>query len=152
MSLPIGPCEFECPVHDLNFALASRSYVGRCLILFWAYLLLRKTRGKSQIRGGLMSSMRSDSVLTSDEAIQYLRISKPTFLKYIRLGRIKAIKAGKGWRVLHSELYRFLREGPPNGVPINADLNEDENTIEINPSTPRSEARDMLKVDTERRS
>jgi excisionase family DNA binding protein len=99
-----------------------------------------------------MSSMRSDSVLTSDEAIQYLRISKPTFLKYIRLGRIKAIKAGKGWRVLHSELYRFLREGPPNGVPINADLNEDENTIEINPSTPRSEARDMLKVDTERRS
>ena len=48
-------------------------------------------------------------VLTTDEAIEYLKISKPTFLKYIRLGRIKAIKAGKGWRVLQSELYRFLR-------------------------------------------
>ena len=97
--------------------------------------------------------MRNDSVLTSDEAIQYLRISKPTFLKYIRLGRIKAIKAGKGWRVLHSELYRFLKDGSSDGVSITVDLNEDENTdYPINPSTPRSEARGMLRVDTERRS
>ena len=50
-----------------------------------------------------------DNVLTTDEAIEYLKISKPTFLKYIRLGRIKAIKAGKGWRVLGSELYRFVK-------------------------------------------
>lgn len=50
-----------------------------------------------------------DLVLTTDEAIQYLKISKPTFLKYIRLGRIKAIKAGKGWRILQSELLRFLK-------------------------------------------
>jgi excisionase family DNA binding protein len=56
-----------------------------------------------------MSLMERDVVLTTDEAIDYLRISKPTFLKYIRLGRIKAIKAGKGWRILQSELNRFLR-------------------------------------------
>jgi len=56
-----------------------------------------------------MSLMEKDVVLTTDEAIEYLKISKPTFLKYIRLGRIKAIKAGKGWRILQSELYRFLR-------------------------------------------
>jgi excisionase family DNA binding protein len=56
-----------------------------------------------------MSLTEGDSVLTTDEAIGYLRISKPTFLKYVRLGRIRAIKAGKGWRVLQSELYRFLR-------------------------------------------
>jgi excisionase family DNA binding protein len=59
--------------------------------------------------GNSMSLMEKDVVLTTDEAIEYLKISKPTFLKYIRLGRIKAIKAGKGWRVLQSELYRFLR-------------------------------------------
>ncbi len=75
-----------------------------------------------------MSSIRNDSVLTSDEAIQYLRISKPTFLKYIRLGRIRAIKVGKGWRVLHSELYRFLKEGSSGAVSITVDSNEDENT------------------------
>jgi excisionase family DNA binding protein len=53
--------------------------------------------------------MERDSVLTTDQAIEYLRISRPTFLKYIRVGRIRAIKAGKGWRILQSELYRFLK-------------------------------------------
>lgn len=56
-----------------------------------------------------MTLNEKDDVLTTDEAIEYLKISKPTFLKYIRLGRINAIKAGKGWRVLQSELYRFLK-------------------------------------------
>ena len=60
-----------------------------------------------------MSLIEKDLVLTTDEAIEYLKISKPTFLKYIRLGRIKAIKAGKGWRILQSELIRFLK-GEPN--------------------------------------
>ncbi|MGB9630042.1 MAG: helix-turn-helix domain-containing protein, partial [Thermodesulfobacteriota bacterium] len=50
-----------------------------------------------------------DEVFTTEEAIQYLKISKPTFLKYIHCGKIKAIKAGKGWRVLQSELIRFLK-------------------------------------------
>ena len=50
-----------------------------------------------------------DEVLTTEEATGYLKISKPTFLKYIRIGKIRAIKAGKGWRVLQSELVRFLK-------------------------------------------
>jgi len=58
--------------------------------------------------------MEKDVVLTTEEAIEYLKISKPTFLKYIRLGKIKAIKAGKGWRILLSELNRFLK-GDLNG-------------------------------------
>ena len=56
-----------------------------------------------------MSFMDKDVVLTTREAIKYLKISKPTYLKYIRLGKIRAIKAGNGWRVHQSELYRFLR-------------------------------------------
>ena len=50
-----------------------------------------------------------DQVLTTDESCFYLRITKPTFFKYVREGRIRAIKAGKGWKVLKSELERFLR-------------------------------------------
>jgi excisionase family DNA binding protein len=65
-----------------------------------------KTNGGNSMS---LMEMEKDMVLTTDEAIEYLKISKPTFLKYIRLGRIKAIKAGKGWRVLQSELFRFLR-------------------------------------------
>ena len=56
-----------------------------------------------------MPSLDKDAVLTTREAIRYLRISKPTYLKYIRLGRIKAVKAGKGWKVHQSELHRFLK-------------------------------------------
>jgi len=56
-----------------------------------------------------MVRLDKDVVLTTKEAIKYLKISKPTFLKYIRLGRIRAVKAGNGWRVHQSELYRFLK-------------------------------------------
>jgi excisionase family DNA binding protein len=57
----------------------------------------------------IMPLMDKDVVLKTNEAIQYLKISKPTYLKYIRLGRIRAVKAGSGWRVHQSELYRFLK-------------------------------------------
>jgi excisionase family DNA binding protein len=56
-----------------------------------------------------MSLTEGDLVLTTEEAMEYLKVSKPTFLKYIRVGRIRAIKAGKGWRILQSELTRFLK-------------------------------------------
>jgi excisionase family DNA binding protein len=56
-----------------------------------------------------MSFIDKDIVLTTKEATQYLKISKPTYLRYIKLGRIKAVKAGSGWRVHQSELYRFLK-------------------------------------------
>lgn len=53
--------------------------------------------------------LRENNVLTTQEACEYLRISRPTFLKYVYLGRIKGTKAGKGWKVLRSELDRFLK-------------------------------------------
>lgn len=72
--------------------------------------MLKLNLRKIELNGdNFMSLEKSDTVLTTDEAIEYLKISKPTFLKYIRLGRIKAIKAGKGWRILQSELIRFLK-------------------------------------------
>jgi excisionase family DNA binding protein len=56
-----------------------------------------------------MLNGNGDAVLTTQEACDYLRISRPTYLKYIYLGRIKGTKAGKGWKVLKSELDRFLK-------------------------------------------
>ena len=55
-----------------------------------------------------MPVMDNDGVLTTKEATNYLKISKATYLKYIRLGRIKAVKAGRGWKVHRYELHRFL--------------------------------------------
>jgi excisionase family DNA binding protein len=56
-----------------------------------------------------MDLTKKNSVLTTNEAIKILKISRPTFLKCIREGKIKAIKVGNGWRVLHSELIRYLK-------------------------------------------
>jgi excisionase family DNA binding protein len=56
-----------------------------------------------------MTGLESHTVLTTLEACQYLRISRPTYLKYIYEGKIRAKKVGKGWKVLRSELDRFLR-------------------------------------------
>jgi excisionase family DNA binding protein len=56
-----------------------------------------------------MDLTKKNSVLTTNEAIKILKISRPTFLKCIRGGKIKAIKVGNGWRVLHSELIRYLK-------------------------------------------
>ena len=50
-------------------------------------------------------------VLTTQEACHYLRISRPTYLKYLYGGRIKGAKLGRGWKVLKSELDRFLKGG-----------------------------------------
>ncbi len=56
-----------------------------------------------------MPDEKEATVLITQEACDYLRISRPTYAKYLQLGRIKAIKAGKGWRVLKTELDRFLK-------------------------------------------
>jgi excisionase family DNA binding protein len=56
-----------------------------------------------------MQDERESTVLITQEVCDYLRISRPTCLKYFYTGRIKATRAGKGWRVLKSELDRFLQ-------------------------------------------
>ena len=56
-----------------------------------------------------MQNDRENVVLITQEACDYLRISRPTYVKNLLTGRIKGIKIGKGWRVLKSELDRFLQ-------------------------------------------
>ena len=68
-----------------------------------------------------MINGREDLVLTTQEACHYLRISRPTYLKCLYTGKIKGTKVGKGWKVLKSELDRFLKGGygpqPGDGNP-----------------------------------
>ena len=66
------------------------------------------------VRNRLISREKMDRpsenlLFTSKEATEYLKISKPTYLKLIRRGLLRAARVGKGWRVLKSELDRFLR-------------------------------------------
>jgi excisionase family DNA binding protein len=52
-----------------------------------------------------------NQVFNTSEACNYLRISRPTFLKLIATGKIRAKKLGKGWKVLDTELERLLLAG-----------------------------------------
>jgi len=55
-----------------------------------------------------MSWLEENIVYTTKEVIKYLKISKPTFLKFVHSGKIRAIKVGNGWRVSQSELSRLV--------------------------------------------
>jgi excisionase family DNA binding protein len=89
--------------------LIFKAYLTACADSGFGNHLAEKSakKWKKGVKG--MGLTDKDVVLTTGEAIEYLKISKPTYLKYVRLGRIKAVKAGNGWRVHQSELYRFLR-------------------------------------------
>jgi len=54
-------------------------------------------------------AVNNGAIFSTQEACNYLRISRPTYLKYIKSGKIKAQKIGRGWKVVKSELDRFIR-------------------------------------------
>jgi excisionase family DNA binding protein len=56
---------------------------------------------------GTMEKEKNE-VLTTNEASEYLRISRPTLLKLFHTKQIKARKAGRAWKVLISELSGFF--------------------------------------------
>lgn len=49
-----------------------------------------------------------EDIFTTKEACEYLKVSRPTYMKCIASGKIKARKVGRGWRAFQSELNRFL--------------------------------------------
>lgn len=52
-----------------------------------------------------------DEVLTTTEAMDYLKVSRKTLLKLVHNGKIPAKKVGKDFRYLKSQLNYFLK-GP----------------------------------------
>ena len=65
-------------------------------------------RASNDRRSGNSSITIVKRVLDTSEACRYLRISRPTFLKCIAAGKIRAKKIGRGWKVLETELERYL--------------------------------------------
>ena len=48
-------------------------------------------------------------LLTTREALEILRITKPTLLRLIKSGELKATKIGHNYRILSNDLDRFIR-------------------------------------------
>ncbi len=57
-----------------------------------------------------MAKLEREDVLTSREACELLRISRPTLRNLIKKGEISAFKIGNNWRIMRTELERYVRE------------------------------------------
>lgn len=55
-----------------------------------------------------VGEIRSKDVLTAEEAAQYLRLTLPTFYRYLRQGKIQQSKIGGRYRFKKSSLDRWL--------------------------------------------
>jgi len=53
--------------------------------------------------------MKNEIVMTTNEAIKYLKTTKKTFLKMVHEGKIKGNKLGRSYRFLSEDLDRFVR-------------------------------------------
>lgn len=68
-----------------------------------------RRNGSDRRSDGVPATAEDDAILNTKEACDYLKISRPTFLKYIAAGKIKAQKIGNGWKVFKADLDRIVR-------------------------------------------
>lgn len=52
-----------------------------------------------------------DRLYTLSEVEKFLKVSRRTIYRYIKTGKLKAIRVNGRWRVPHEELERIAREG-----------------------------------------
>jgi excisionase family DNA binding protein len=60
-------------------------------------------------------------VLDLTAATEFLKVSKPTFYRWLAQGKIKGFKAGTQWRFYRSDLENFLRAEDPGALQVDAD-------------------------------
>ena len=66
-------------------------------------------------------SEHDDDVLDMDQAVAYLKTTKPTMYRWIAQGKIQGFKAGRQWRFYRRDLRKFLEYEDPTAVGIDLD-------------------------------
>jgi excisionase family DNA binding protein len=61
---------------------------------------------------------RDDDVLDLDQAVAYLKTTKPTMYRWIGLGKVQGFKAGRQWRFYRRDLRKFLEYEDPTAAGI----------------------------------
>jgi excisionase family DNA binding protein len=72
---------------------------------------------RSKPRGGPHGE-RNDDILDMDEAVAFLKTTKPTMYRWIALGKVQGFKAGRQWRFYRRDLRKFLEYEDPTAVGI----------------------------------
>ena len=63
-------------------------------------------------------------VLDADEAMEFLKTSRPTFYRWLKAGRIQGFKAGKQWRFYRKDLVTFLETTGTDFLQMRSEFNE----------------------------
>ncbi len=56
-----------------------------------------------------------EQVINAKEFAAILRVSFPVALHILQSGKVRAVKAGRAWKILQSEVERYLRGGVGDG-------------------------------------
>jgi len=59
--------------------------------------------------------MTNSDLLTPRETARILRISYPTIHRWIKSGKLYAIRVGRQWRIRREDVERILNPGPASG-------------------------------------
>ena len=80
---------------------------------------------KKQVRKKATTSKReatnASEVLDLTAATAFLKVSKPTFYRWLAQGKLKGFKAGTQWRFYRADLENFLRAEEPSALQVDAD-------------------------------
>jgi excisionase family DNA binding protein len=74
--------------------------------------------GNARAAGG---EERDDDVLDMDEAVAFLKTTKPTLYRWINQGKVQGFKAGRQWRFYRRDLRKFLEYDDPIAAGIDLD-------------------------------
>ena len=82
--------------------------------------MARKKQAKSPRKSSRAPKERGD-VVDLKSAAAFLKVSKPTFYRWLAQGKIKGFKAGNQWRFYRSDLEKFLRAEEPSALQVDSD-------------------------------
>ncbi len=82
--------------------------------------MARKKQSKSSRKRAAPREGRGD-VLDLKSAADFLKVSKPTFYRWLAQDKIKGFKAGGQWRFYRRDLEAFLRAEEPSALHVDAD-------------------------------
>ena len=82
--------------------------------------MARKKQAKSSRKSGRAPAERGD-VLDLKAAADFLKVSKPTFYRWLAQGKIKGFKAGTQWRFYRADIENFLHAEEPSALQVDSD-------------------------------
>jgi len=81
----------------------------------------KKTKTKVRRDAKPEQAVESGQVLDLKSAAAFLKVSKPTFYRWLAQGKIKGFKAGQQWRFYRRDLEQFLQAEEPSALLADAE-------------------------------